>query len=101
MWTSAIGFVCGSRGRTPNAVSSTSSANRKLILDSAYSPLTIVVDNEYYRDMAGKLQQKIQQRKPIRLLEEEASLNIVRTADLLAQRLSEVLKPYNLSDTQY
>jgi DNA-binding MarR family transcriptional regulator len=51
--------------------------------------------------MAGKLQQEIQQRKPIRLLEEEASLNIVRTADLLGQRLSEVLKPYNLSDTQY
>jgi len=51
--------------------------------------------------MAGRLQQEIQQRKPIRLLEEEASLNLVRTADLLSQRLTDLLKPYNLSGTQY
>jgi DNA-binding MarR family transcriptional regulator len=51
--------------------------------------------------MAGKLQQEIQQRKPIRLLEEETSLNLVRTADLLMQRLGDVLKPHALSATQY
>jgi DNA-binding MarR family transcriptional regulator len=51
--------------------------------------------------MAGRLQQEIQQRKPIRLLEEEATLNLARTADLLFQRLSDILKPYNLSSTQY
>jgi DNA-binding MarR family transcriptional regulator len=51
--------------------------------------------------MAGRLQEEIQQKKPIRLLEEEATLNLVRTADLLMQRLSDVLKPYALSDTQY
>jgi DNA-binding MarR family transcriptional regulator len=51
--------------------------------------------------MAGKLQQEIHQRKPIRLLEEETSLNLVRTADVLMQRLADVLKPYSLSGTQY
>jgi DNA-binding MarR family transcriptional regulator len=51
--------------------------------------------------MAGRLQQEIQQRKPIRLLEEETTLNLARTADLLMQRLADVLKPYALSATQY
>jgi DNA-binding MarR family transcriptional regulator len=51
--------------------------------------------------VAGRLQQEIQQRKPIRLLEEETALNLVRTADLLAQKLTDVLKPYGLSGTQY
>src|SRR5262245_11544266 len=52
--------------------------------------------------MAGKIQQEIKQTKPIRLMEEEVSLNLARTADLVAQRfVSEVLKPHNLSPTQY
>jgi DNA-binding MarR family transcriptional regulator len=63
--------------------------------------LTIVVINEYYRIVAGKLQQEIHQTKAIRLLEEEASLNIVRTADVLMAALTDLLKPYLLSPTQY
>ena len=51
--------------------------------------------------MAGKLQQEIRQTKAIRLLEEEATLNIVRTADVLMQGLMDVLKPFALSPTQY
>jgi DNA-binding MarR family transcriptional regulator len=51
--------------------------------------------------MAGRIQQEIQQTKPIRHLEEEAALNIARTADLLMQRISDVLKPHALSPTQY
>ena len=51
--------------------------------------------------MAGKLQQEIHQTKAIRLLEEEATLNIVRTADVLMLALADVLKPYQLSATQY
>src|SRR5262245_27007712 len=51
--------------------------------------------------MAGKLQQEIKQTKAIRLIEEEASLNIVRTADFLMKRLSDLLKPFRLSPTQY
>jgi DNA-binding MarR family transcriptional regulator len=63
--------------------------------------LTIVVDNDYYGFVAGKLQQELQQTKAIRLLEEEATLNIVRTADVLMQVLMDVLKPLALSGTQY
>jgi DNA-binding MarR family transcriptional regulator len=51
--------------------------------------------------VAGRLQQEIHQTKAIRLLEEEAALNIVRTADVLMQVLADVLKPYLLSATQY
>jgi MarR family transcriptional regulator, organic hydroperoxide resistance regulator len=65
------------------------------------SLLTIAVGNEYIRVVAGKLQQEIRQTKAIRLLEEEATLNIVRTADVLMLGLADVLKPYALSPTQY
>jgi DNA-binding MarR family transcriptional regulator len=51
--------------------------------------------------VAGKLQQEIHQTKAIRLLEEEAALNIVRTADMLMLALTVVLKPHLLSATQY
>ncbi len=63
--------------------------------------MTIVVDNEYYGFVPGKLQQEIHQTKAIRLLEEEVTLNIVRTADVLMQSLMDVLKPFALSATQY
>ena len=51
--------------------------------------------------MAGKLQQEIHQTKAIRLLEEEAALNIVRTADMLMLAVTGLLRPYLLSATQY
>ena len=51
--------------------------------------------------MPGKLEKEIRQSKAIRLLEEEASLNIVRTADVLIAKVMDVLKPYGLSATQY
>ena len=63
--------------------------------------MTIVVDNEYYGVVAGKLQQEIHQTKAIRCREEEAALNIVRTADVLMLALGDVLKPHLLSATQY
>jgi DNA-binding MarR family transcriptional regulator len=49
----------------------------------------------------GKLQKEIRQSKAIRLLEEEATLNIMRTADQLNLQLMDVLKPHGLSGTQY
>jgi DNA-binding MarR family transcriptional regulator len=49
----------------------------------------------------GKLQREIHQTKVIRLLEEEATLNIVRTADVLMLAVADVLKPCLLSATQY
>ena len=51
--------------------------------------------------MAGKLQREIHQTKAIRCPEEEAALNVVRTADVLMMALGDVLKPHLLSATQY
>jgi len=51
--------------------------------------------------MAGKLQQELKQTKAIASLEEESLLNIVRTADVLLQSLTILMKPYQLSPTQY
>ena len=39
--------------------------------------------------------------KPFSLLEEEATLSILRTSDVLFQRAGEVLKPFELSSSQY
>ena len=63
--------------------------------------MTIFVDNEYYEVVAGKLQREIHQTKAIRCPEEEAALNVVRTADVLMLALGDVLKPHLLSATQY
>ena len=51
--------------------------------------------------MPGKLEKEIRQTKAIRLLEEEAALNIIRTADILTIKAMDVLKPYGISPTQY
>ena len=51
--------------------------------------------------MKGGLQEEIKQRKPFTSLEEEALLSLQRTADQLQWRISELLKPYEISPTQY
>src|SRR6266566_8908684 len=51
--------------------------------------------------MAGRLAREIQQTKPFALLEEEAALNLARTFEVVQQRLSEDLKPHQLTPTQY
>ena len=51
--------------------------------------------------MPGKLQREIRQTTAIRLPEEEATLNIIRTADALMLALADALKPHQLSATQY
>ena len=51
--------------------------------------------------MGKKLQQEIKQTKPFQSLEEEALLNISRTADGLHRALQQVIKPYGLTATQY
>jgi DNA-binding MarR family transcriptional regulator len=51
--------------------------------------------------VAGRLQRELQQTKPFALVEEEAHLNIRRTADLLAQLFIDLLEPYHLTGTQY
>jgi len=51
--------------------------------------------------MTGKIQQEIQQNKPIPSLEEEAYLNVQRTANVLLQGLTEILRSHDLTPTQY
>jgi DNA-binding MarR family transcriptional regulator len=51
--------------------------------------------------MAGKLAREIKQTKPFGSLEEEALLNLHRTAAALDEAGREVLKPLGLSFTQY
>jgi DNA-binding MarR family transcriptional regulator len=51
--------------------------------------------------MARRLGEEIQQQKPFESLEQEAVLNVLRTADVLLQRITAVLKPFKLSHSQY
>jgi DNA-binding MarR family transcriptional regulator len=51
--------------------------------------------------MGQNIQSEIKQRKPFTCREEELFLNILRTSDLLQRRIGEVLKPADLSGTQY
>jgi DNA-binding MarR family transcriptional regulator len=64
--------------------------------------LTIVVKTTILTfAMRRQLQTEILQQKPFESLEQEALLNILRTADVLIQRLTAVLKPFKLSHSQY
>lgn len=47
------------------------------------------------------LQAELKQGKPFRSLEEEAHLNIARTAAVLEHALSQALKPFDITPTQY
>ena len=51
--------------------------------------------------MPGRIQVELQQKKPVKQLEAEAYLNLVRTADLLEQQVLDLLRPYELTATQY
>ena len=51
--------------------------------------------------MARRLREEIRQHKPFESLEEETVLNVLRTADVLLQRITAVLKPFKLSHSQY
>ncbi|MGA9798128.1 MAG: MarR family transcriptional regulator [Terriglobales bacterium] len=51
--------------------------------------------------MVKSIQSEIQQTKPFNTLEEEALVSLQRTADRLHWRMSEMLKAYDLTPTQY
>jgi DNA-binding MarR family transcriptional regulator len=51
--------------------------------------------------MAGRIQRELQQTKPVGSLEEEAFLNVQRTANVLSQAMAELLKAHDLTQTQY
>jgi MarR family transcriptional regulator, organic hydroperoxide resistance regulator len=61
----------------------------------------IVVTNIFTGVMARRLRDEIKQQKPFESLEQEAFLNVLRTADVLLQRLAAALKPFKLSHSQY
>ncbi len=50
---------------------------------------------------ARGLQHELKQRKPFRSIEEEAFLNIARTAAVLEHDLAQALKPFDITPTQY
>jgi len=51
--------------------------------------------------MQERLRREIKQLRPFRSREEEALLNVLRTADKLNQRLAAALKPFDLTPSQY
>jgi len=51
--------------------------------------------------MTGRVQREIKPRKPFHRVEDEAFVNIQRTADALMQGVASALKPMGLSPTQY
>jgi DNA-binding MarR family transcriptional regulator len=51
--------------------------------------------------MAGRIQAELKQSKPLGSLEEEAYLNVQRTANALSQRLMELLRAHDLTPAQY
>jgi DNA-binding MarR family transcriptional regulator len=51
--------------------------------------------------MSGKLQAEIKQAKPFARLEEEAFVNLIRTADRLMSAQAQLMKGWDLSPTQY
>src|SRR5437016_12678488 len=57
--------------------------------------------NKYYLLMARGIQAEIKQAKTFSSLEEEALSSLQRTAAQLQWRISELLKPYGISPTQY
>lgn len=51
--------------------------------------------------MAGRLARELKQAKPFGSLEQEASLNVMRTAAVIEQATEAALKPHGISATQY
>ncbi|MCA1732116.1 MAG: MarR family transcriptional regulator [Acidobacteria bacterium] len=51
--------------------------------------------------MAGRLRHEIRQKKPFSSVQEEATLALMRTADLVALPVAEVLRDAKLSPSQY
>lgn len=51
--------------------------------------------------MAGKLQSEIRKARPFSSLSQEVFLNLLKTSDVLMGQVTELLKPFGLSATQY
>src|SRR5687768_18311111 len=51
--------------------------------------------------MTPDLREDLRQRKPFTSLEQEAQLNVVRTASLLVDSFEQMLRPHGITATQY
>ena len=51
--------------------------------------------------MAGQLLTELKQTRPFRSREDEAYLNLIRTAELLKREIGELMRPHELSPAQY
>lgn len=51
--------------------------------------------------MAGKLLAELRQTKPFTSVEQEACLNIIKTADVLQQSVAQVMRASQITETQY
>ena len=51
--------------------------------------------------MTGRIQEEIRQSKPLGSLEEEAYLNLQRTATVLADEIADLLRSHDLTPSQY
>jgi DNA-binding MarR family transcriptional regulator len=51
--------------------------------------------------MTKELREEIQQKQPFRSLEQEAHLNIVRTAAVLTDQFEQLLAPFGITPSQY
>jgi len=63
--------------------------------------LTLLVITTIVLGVSDDLRREIKQNKPFSSLEEEVFLNLQRTANVLTGKISEVLKPFELSHIQY
>jgi DNA-binding MarR family transcriptional regulator len=60
-----------------------------------------IIDNSCYNDYFCLVNDRLQQNKPFTSLEEEVFLNLQRTANDLTGKISEILRPFDLSYIQY
>jgi MarR family transcriptional regulator, 2-MHQ and catechol-resistance regulon repressor len=51
--------------------------------------------------MAGRLQRELKKRRPFELLEEEATLNLMRTSDRVQIQFSRLFREHGLTSSQY
>jgi DNA-binding MarR family transcriptional regulator len=67
----------------------------------AHLEIEISRSNEYHIVMPARLRTEIHQEKPFKSPEQEAFLNLQRTADVLMGRMAKVLAGQGVSPTQY
>lgn len=71
------------------------------IVNKFFVNLTMLVITSIVVTMADLLRQEIKQTKPFESVASEAFLNLQRTSDFLTRKLTDTLKPFEITPTQY